>query len=672
MRASVEEKPKTKSRRWLWWTGGGVGVVVLAVVLFLMFFDWNSLRGPVAAEASRLSHRPVRIDGDLKVHLWSWTPTASADRVWIGNPAWVHGGEFADAGRLTVSIRLLPLLTGRVELRLVELDKLNLILTRDAAGRANWRTDPNNTAPLKLPPIQQFVLRDGHVQMNDRKRNLVLSGVVQSRETEAHPGAPAGAFELNGSGTLNREPFSVLITGGPLINVRRDRPYLFDAHAHAGATQVEARGALPKPFDFGQVDLMLTLSGQNFRELNDMTDLALPNTPPYRLSGRLIRTGQVYRFSQIVGRVGQSDLEGRVSVDRTSGRPKMDADLRSRSLNYRDIGALLGKSPRSGPMTPQQRADAARLQAEGRFLPDAPLNLARARKMDAVVRYRADSVIASANFPLRQVRLTTTLDHGVLRFDPVSFIMPHGMLSGWVRADARQSTPVIDTDLKISNIQLEDLFKDSRNAALEGPFEARAVLHGVGDSVHQAASTADGTVTVVVPRGEIRKAFAELMGINVANGLGLLFAKDQSETAIRCGVADFHAVHGTLHAGTLVVDTDVVTAVGDGNINLGTEALDLTIQGHPKKFRLFHLHAPVTVTGHLKSPQFGLKPGQVPVQALGAVALGVVLGPAAAVLPFVDPGLNHDADCVALVRGAQQQGAPVKPSQTTTAPSKKH
>jgi hypothetical protein len=672
MRASVEEKPKTKPRRWLWWVGGGLGVVVLAVVLFLVFFDWNWLRGPVAAEASRVSHRPVRIEGDLKVHLWSWSPTASVDRVWIGNPAWAPAGEFADAGRVTVSIRLLPLLTGRVELRLVEVDRLNLFLMRDAAGRATWRTDPNNTAPLKLPPIQHFVLRDGHVRMVDQQRNLVLSGVVQSRESQAAPGAPAGRFELNGSGTLNREPFSVLITGGPLINVRRDRPYAFDAHAHAGATQVDAHGSLPKPFDFGQVDVMLTLSGQNFGELNDLTELALPDTPPYRLRGRLIRSGQVYRFSQIVGRVGQSDLEGRVSVDRSSGRPNMDADLRSRSLNYQDIGALLGAPPRTGPVTPQQRADAARLQAESRFLPDAPLNLARARKMDAVVRYRADSVIAPANFPLRQVRLTITLDHGVLRFDPVSFSMPHGMLSGRVRVDARPSTPIIDADMKISNIQLEDLFKDSSKAALAGPFQARAVLHGVGDSVHQVASTSDGTVTVVVPRGEIRKAFAELMGINVANGLGLLFAKDQSETAIRCGVADFRAVHGTLHAGTLLIDTDVVTAVGGGNVNLGTEALDLTLQGHPKKFRLFHLHAPVTVTGHLKSPKFGLKPGQVPVQVLGAVALGAVLGPAAAILPFVDPGLNHDADCVALVRGAQQQGAPVKPSQTTTAPSKKH
>jgi hypothetical protein len=121
-----------------------------------------------------------------------------------------------------------------------------------------------------------------------------------------------------------------------------------------------------------------------------------------------------------------------------------------------------------------------------------------------------------------------------------------------------------------------------------------------------------------------------------------------------------------------VVDTDVVTATGQGDIDLGTEALNLSLMGHPKKFRLLHLKAPVTMTGYLKSPKFGVKAGGIPAQAAGAVALGVVLGPLAAVLPFVDAGLAKDADCVSLVSQAQQQGAPVKTSATTPATAKKH
>jgi hypothetical protein len=640
--------------------------LIVGVLLFAALFDWNLLRGPIAAEASRISHRPVRIDGNLKVHLLSWTPSASAERVFVGNPAWTHGGRLAQIGRLTVSIRLLPLLTGHVDLPLLSLEQADISLLRDANGRANWRVNPTDSQPLKLPPIEHFVLPDGHVRLVDQKKHMVLTGDVQTRENHVGSGVPAsGAFQLTGQGTINEDSFTLRIAGGPLINVRRDRPYPFDADLHAGATHIVAHGALPKPFDFGQVDTALTVTGDNAAKLDDLTGLALPETPPYALSGRFLRDGKVYRFHSVTGRVGQSDLEGRFKVDDTTGRPDLRADLRSRRLNYKDLGSLVGAPPPSVRVTALQKAEAARLQSENRILPDATLNVTRVRKMDAVLHYSADSVAAPDNLPLRQVKLTLILDHGVMRLDPISFDLPQGELSGKIRIDARGAAPISDIDLRVYHIHLENFFKQPSTAALEGAFEARAVLRGVGDSVHKAASTANGTVTVVVPRGEIRQAFAELMGVNVANGLGLLFSKDQRETGVRCAVADFHAVHGVLQARTFVIDTDVVTAMGQGNIDLRTEALDLTLQGHPKKFRLFHLNAPVTVTGHLKNPKFGLKPGKAPLQALGAVALGAALGPVAAVLPFIDAGLTHDANCVALVSQAQQQGAPVKPSATT-------
>lgn len=656
---------------WAWWTGGVAVVLAVGAALFVALFDWNLLRGPVAREAARISHRPVRIDGDLKVHLWSWTPSASAEQVFVGNPAWTSGGRLATVRRLTISIRLLPLLAGRVDLPLVDLEAPDIDLFRDKAGRASWRADPNNPTPLKLPPIEHFIVNAGHVRLVDQKKDTVLTAAIQSRESALAPGArPAGAFELRGDGTINADPFSLHITGGPLVNVRRDRPYPFDADLRAGATHVVAHGVLPRPFDFGQVDTTLRVSGSNLADLYHLTGLTLPETPPYDLAGRLVRDRKIYRFSGVAGRVGESDLEGRFDVDDSSGRPDLTADLRSRKLNYKDLGSLVGAPPPSVRVTPLQKAEAARLQAEGRFLPDATLNVERVRKMDAVVHYSAEAVTAPDNLPLRQVKLTLILDHGVMSFNPIDFSLPRGELRGRIRIDARGAVPRSDIDLKAVNVHLEDLFKQTGAAPLSGVFEARAVLRGVGDSVHKAASTADGSVTVVVPRGEIRRAFAELMGINAANGLGLLFSKDQGETGVRCAVGDFQATHGVLRARTLVIDSDVVTALGQGDIDLETESLNLTLQGRPKKLRLLHLNAPVTVTGHLKSPKFGVKAGNIPLQAAGAVALGAALGPFAAILPFVDAGLAHDADCVGLVRSAQQLGAPVKASATTPAKRK--
>jgi uncharacterized protein involved in outer membrane biogenesis len=651
------------------WVGGSIALLVLAIVLFLWWFNWNMLRGPIAREASIISGRPISIQGDLKVHLLTWTPTASVGGLKVGNPAWMKGGDLADVGTLTVSVKLLPLLVGRLELPLVSLDKPVVSLFRDADDRANWRSDQSNKKPAKLPPIQRFVIHDGKLKWVDQKRKLTIIGAIQSHEDSAHAGG--GAFELNGNGTINTDPFVLKVMGGALLDVHHDKPYPFDADIRSGGTHVVAHGQVTKPFDFGQIRTSLMVSGTDLANLYDLTGLVFPNTPPYQLAAEVVRDEKVYTFSRLHGRVGGSDLEGGFKVDNTSGRPNVHADLRSRTLDVKDLGSLVGAPVPGERTTALQKTQAAQRAAESRLLPDATLNVSRVRKMDAVLHYRADSLIARPGLPLRHARLDLTLDHGVLTMDPISFSFPHGDLTGKVRLDATQDVPREDVDLRVTNVHIEDFMKKGAgDPPLEGTLEARAKLHGYGDSVHKAASTADGTVAFVVPHGKMRQAFAELLGVDVVKGLGLFLGKDQRETGVRCAVADFQAVHGVLQARNLVMDTDVVLANGKGNIDLNTEGLDLALQGHPKKFQILHLSAPITVKGHLVSPKFGVDAGKVAAQAGAAVALGALLGPVAVILPFVDAGLAKDADCVAMMGEGKQEGAPVKGSMTTPAKAK--
>jgi len=645
----------------LLWTGGVIITIVALVAIFLAWFNWNMLRGPIAAEASAATGRSVRIDGDLSVHLWSLTPSATVRELKISNPRWMRGGgDMADIDSLTVSARLWPLLVGRVDLTRIQAEGPKLSLYRDAGGRANWTMgDPNR--PAKLPPIQHFVINDGRIHFVDVKRNLVIDGTMQSNET----GGGRGVFHLTGQGSLNREPFNLVVTGGPLIDVRRDRPYRFSADLRAGETHVLAAGDLPKPFDFSLVQAHLDITGQNFADLYDLTGLALPTTPPYRLSGEIARDQHRYTFRNVVGHMGSSDVAGMFVVDHRDGRPDLHATLRSRRLDTADLGTLLGAPPRTGK-TATQAADAARLASQGHILPDTRLDVRRVRQMDAVVHYRADSLLARKGLPLTGFSLDLVLDHGVMTAEPFAFTLPHGSVTGHVRIDARKDTPYTDADVRVTNIHAEDFFHAASAAApLAGLIEARVQLHGPGASVHDAAANANGSFTVVAPHAQIRKALAELLGVDVIKGLGLYLSHDQSQTDVRCAVADFQASHGLLTARTLVLDTNPVLSTGKGTIDLRDETLDLALTGHPKRFQLIRLASPITVSGHLKSPKVGVKAGGAPAQAAVAVVLGALINPLAAVLPFVDPGLAKNADCATLVAQAQHQGAPVRVAQTT-------
>lgn len=646
---------------WARWGSGSILAVGGAVAIFLLLFQWNWLRGPLAHELSGRLHRPVTITGNLQGHVWSWSPSLTVNGLVVGNPAWAGPGPMASVPKVTVSVHLPDLIKGKVILPLVAITAPDVHLLREADGRANWIFgDPNQPHPLKLPAIRHFIIQDGQLRVDDRQRKLVFIGTVSSNEQAA--GTGRGVFVLDGKGTLNTAAFNAHITGGPLLNVDPNRPYPFNAQVTAGATRVSAVGTIPHPFDLSRFSSQLKLSGPDLSDLYGLTGLALPATPPYTLDGGFARVNNSYAFQRFSGRVGDSDLSGDASIDVKSSRPFLKADLTSRRLNLADLGAAIGAAPKdvhNHTVSPAQAAMAAKLTAEHRILPDAKLELNRVRGMDADVRYKAQSVQAKG-LPIRQVALHVSLKHGLLIVDPLAFGLPQGQITGMIRVDARHDTPATAVDIRLTGAKLEQLITASQaNPPIEGGILARVKLAGAGDSVRSAAGHADGIVTVVIPHGQIRQSLAELLGINATKGLFLLLAKSNDQTPVRCAVANFHAHDGILTADSIVLDTGVVLALGKGQVNLKDETVDLRLEGKPKKFRLVRIAAPITLQGRLESPKVGVDLSKAAGQLAIAGSLAAFVSPLALILPFVSPGLAKDADCSSLLTEAAQQGAPV-------------
>lgn len=632
--------------------------LVAVLLLIIALVDWNQARGPIGRFASARLHRQVVLAGPLEVHPWSLKPWATAQDIRIGNPAWAGPGQTADLGRLTVQIKLLPLLRGQLVLLRLEADRPVLNLRRDLQGRATWDFSGGKPSakPFRMPSVRSFIVRDGKLRIVDDQRKLAFNGAIAASE---QLGQAIRGFQLAGEGRLNGNPFELKVTGGPLLNVRADRPYPFEAHVRSGATRVSAKGAIPKPFDLGRFHLDLEATGPDLADVYDLTGIALPNTPPYHLTGRLERRNQLYALDRIRGRVGDSDLAGSLSVETGRERPFLKADLSSRSLDFDDLAALFGGAPsraKGETVSAAQQAVGRQMAAQRRLLPDTTLNVTRIRALDADVRYRAASVRAP-DLPLRSAAVHVKLDNGLLTADPVAFDLTRGRVAGRAQLNARTATPVTTVDLRVTGAWLEQ-FIPVAGTPISGAVTARIKLAGEGDSVHRAAANADGQVVVVSSGGEIREAFAELLGVNVTRGLGLLWSKDKSAVPIRCAVADFRAVKGRLTADRIVFDTEPVIATGTGGLDLGRERLDFRLQGHPKQPRLIRALVPITVQGSVLSPRIGVETSKVVVQGGIAGLLASVVSPLAAILPFVDPGLAKDAACGALIADARKQGAP--------------
>ena len=663
--------------RFVRWIGGVVIVLVLLVVC-LGLIDWNAARGPLSRMLSHRLERQVTIGGLLQVHLFSTTPSLNVENLTISNPDWAGGGNMLVLPRLHVAVVLSRLFMGRLVLQTLELDHPKVSLLRDEKGRANWefgnpdRASSTPQKPTRLPPLRHFALQGGDLAVDDAIRKLTFHGMVGATENGA--GQTSEPFQLRGQGTLNKEPFKLSFEGDALLDIKLDHPYQFKTRIDAGPSSATLSGKIAKPFDFGGIDADIELQGHNLANLYYLTNLALPLTPPYRLSLQLHRDGNHFALDNIVGKVGASDLRGQGTVDlaEKDGRPKLTASLASQSLNLGDLGVAFGvgvPQPSEEGGKPSQAPPPQQQPISPLLLPTFQFQFDRLRAMDAAVDFRADSV-QTQKIPFQNVSFKLKLDHGILTIDPIDFQMPAGKLAGHIRLDTSGGTPDTNLDIRLSDIQLNQ-FKSSKSSGpppVQGVMQGRLRVEGHGNSVHAIAADASGTVSVVLPHGDMRAAFAELAGIDVVRGLGLLLGKNDESIAIRCGIIAFQLKDGDAQAQHLVFDTTNVLVTGDGRITLDDEKLDLNLKGQPKKFRFARLRSPINIRGTLRHPSISLSTPEL--IKLGAVAAGLaaIATPVAAVLAFIDPGLAKDADCAGLTDETQDMVQQPPPPQSPDQP----
>ena len=619
-------------------------VVIAVFVAAVALVDANHFRAALIRFIEARTGREVRIES-LEAHLLSFTPRVIGERVAIGNPPWMPPGTTAQIGRLSLSFELLPLFSDSFVIHRLELDGATLHLLRDSDGRANWQAhDPRNVTGKGPPLIRSLFVSKAHVVLDDARRHLQFDGTVSAQDAPiAGKGNP---LRVDGTGQLNGRPVIFAISGDPLATAGREQPYNFAFDERSSGSRLTGRGFLPHPFDFHMLTTTFEAAGEDLKDLYFLAGIALPNTGAYRLSGKLVRQGTHFQYSDLVATSGQSDMRGTLSIEISSGRSKLNADLNSQLLRTADLGARA-----AGRAIPQA--------TKGLLLPDTALPLTGMRRNDAVVNFHAQRFDAGA-VALHALAAQVTIDHGVLTAPSLSAAFPEGKISGGIRFDATQEVPTAQLDLRVANLGLSQFHrKGTGQPPIDGLLQGRLILKGRGSTIHQLAVSSNGTVAAVLPHGAIRASFAELTGIDVTRGLGLVLRKDQAETAVRCGIASFQIHDGTLTAQSLVVDTDPVLITGKGEIHLDSEGLDLAVRGRPKSWRLVRLRSPVLIQGTLAHPSIRLDARNSLAQTGEAVALGVVLTPLAALLAFVDPGLAKDADCAALLAAAKTDGVRV-------------
>ncbi|AMU97744.1 membrane protein [Xanthomonas citri pv. aurantifolii] len=640
--SSPAPSPARVSRHRRWWIG--LGIVAALVAIFVLLFDWNWLRGPVERAVSAKTGREFHL-GHLDVDLGRIT-TVRGERLSLGNASWSKRGAMAELNAAEIDVEFWPLLRGKLRLPEIRLEHPTLLLEAgNDSHPGNWVFDQSD-GDGSMPRLGRLLVTNGRLQYIDDASRSDVDVAINSLAPPSSDqrAAPIG---IDGKGRWKGYPFSLKgNTASPLELSQSEHPFRIDLRGSAGATRTHVRGTLTNPFQFRVFDLQMALSGQDMEDLYPLIGVAMPSTPPYKLDGRLRRDGDVWRYEKFTGTAGDSDLSGTAEIDLRNKRPFLRADLASKRLDFDDLAGFVGAPPKTGTnesANAEQKKQAAQLAASARVLPTTPYDLSKLRSMDAQVRWRAQRINAPS-WPLDDMDASLTLKDGLLQLDPLNFGVAGGDIRSTIGMDARKA--IITTQLKASirGIRLDRLFPDAMLAKqASGAIGGELDLRGRGNSIAAMLGSADGSIGVGMGRGHVGNLIMELAGLDIAESLKYLLTKDR-QIPVRCIFGDFGVQDGLMQSRALAFDSTDTIIVGEGNISLKNETLDLLLRPRPKDRSILSLRSPLRIGGTFKDPSFRPDFKALGVRGAIAIALGSIAPPAALLATF-EPGPGKDSDC---------------------------
>lgn len=112
-------------------------LIVSAAIALPLIIDPNDYRDTIAEKVEAETGREFRMSGDLSLTVFPWLGVET-NAVSLANAPGFGPEPFAEVKQLAVRIRLLPLLSRKIEIGSVVVDGLRLRLERKASGQDNW------------------------------------------------------------------------------------------------------------------------------------------------------------------------------------------------------------------------------------------------------------------------------------------------------------------------------------------------------------------------------------------------------------------------------------------------------------------------------------------------------------------------------------------------------
>lgn len=565
-------------------------IVLLVVSMFLVLCGvgmWyvSSAINPaqltkiLSATAKSATGRDLVISGPVNLKLFP-SISVTADQLSFSNASWATDKDMFTLKHVEMDIRLLPLIKGNVEISRMKLAGLDMHLQTNNAGEGNWGT-------------------------------AAIVAIV------SQPSAGSASDESSNSSASDSNPFMTIET----LDISNSR---ISYQEDKGAPKELLLPKLMLDRNGSKTDVLVDAQYVNYKlgikgKIDRLRDAVINwDQKPVKMDIDLVATVNEKAMA-ITGVINKAP----------KALPQFNIALNSKSFSLLPLAgsAALATSGK------ESKHSSSKHEQGKYFFSDDPLPFTMLPEANGKISLNIAELLIPHQAPFVNLKADALFNKQHIEVNDLSFSLGKGSAQGQIVIDQYHgANPSVKAKGMAQGFTWEQLIGSANSSSKVSGGETQIGLNiqGSGKSLHQLLSRANGAAQISVGPATMGTQFLNEGGDVVISILDAInpAQKKSSQTILSCAVAYLPINNGVVNiSNSIGIETDRLNIVGNGSINLSTEAINLAIDPKEKSGLTtgVDLGGLVKLQGTLQNPKAGVNQAGV-VNSAVSIGLGFLTG----------------------------------------------
>ena len=611
---------------WLLALGGGLLVLVLAAVLIIpRFIDVESYLPTIENKVTEATGRSFSIGRDVEVSVFPWVG-ASFSNLQLGNPEKFGGGEFVKVQSFEARVKLMPLLSKKIEIDKFVLNGPEIQLVKLEDGSVNWSMGSQKSPttqdkpagekkgkggeglPISSLQVGEFVVTNGRLLYVDKGINYTRT--VDNINLQLQNISLEQPIDVSFQADVDAKPMSVKGSVGPIGKVPGQGTVKFDIVAKAfKQLEVALKGEVVEPATEQKFNVNLKVASFSPRKLFETLEIPLPIQTPDPAVLNKLQADLTVQGSPAAITISNS------SVALDDSQLKLEAKVKE--MNKPDVAFKLDLNginlDRYLPKGKSEKGKADGKAAKTPAKEPTKIDYEPLRRMVLDGEITVGELIANGA-KMENVLVKITGKNGIFDLNPLKLDLYQGSVALLGNFNVQKQRPVSSVELKTENVQAGPLLKDSVNKdILRGTMNAAAKIVFAGDNPADIKKSLNGTGNFTFLDGAIVGIDIAEMGRNLAAGVtGVQKPTEKPTTDFAELKVPFKLVYGVFQTEDTSLFSPLLRVKAFGSANLVNESLDMkvrpkivgTLKGQGDTAERSGVTVPIIVQGTFAKPTF--------------------------------------------------------------------